>query len=145
MADFETGNITELLSIPFGVNSDIGIHISGNNVSKPGWVLVTTGGSSDVTWMDRQFWMLELKSDPRVWRLGWTRLKQCATESDYSYFAEGWATINRAGTRLWWQSNNDIAACSGDAEDVYQMSLPAFPDEPALSALLYLPEILRPN
>lgn len=139
MTDLETGVTTDLLHIPFEVNDDIGIHISGNSVQKPGWVLVTTGGGSYVSWMDRQMWMLELTPNPRVWRLGWTHLKQCSTESDYNYFAEGWATINKAGTKVWWQSNNDIAACSSDDEDVYQMSLPSFPDEPVLKYKHYFP------
>jgi hypothetical protein len=143
MADLETGSITTLLHIPFDVNPDIGVHISGNSVKKPGWALVTTGGGSYVSWMDRQFWMLELTPNPCVWRLGWTRLKQCSSPSDYNYFAEGWATINKAGTKLWWQSNKDIAACSSDDEDVYQMSLPAFPDEQAANARLFLPILLR--
>jgi hypothetical protein len=127
MADLETGRVTRLIPIPFDINPDIGIHISGNSVRKPGWVLVTTGGSSYASWMDRQFWMLELVADGRVWRLGWTRLRQCPTASDFNYFAEGWATINKAGTRLWWQSNGDVAACTSDDEDVYQMTLPPFP------------------
>jgi hypothetical protein len=143
MTDLETGATTDLLHIPFETNVDIGIHISGNSVQKPGWVLVTTGGGSYVSWMDRQMWMLELKPNPRVWRLGWTRLKQCATASDYNYFAEGWATINKSGTKLWWQSNNDVAACSSDDEDVYQMSLPRFPDDPAVNYEVYLPRMLR--
>lgn len=143
MGDLETGAVTPLLSIPFNVNPDIGIHISGNNVYKPGWVLLTTGGSSYQSWMDRQFWMLELTPNPRVWRLGWTHLKQCATPSDYNYFAEGWATINKPGTKVWWQSNNDVAACNSDAEDVYQISLPEFPDETTAQYKLYLPMLLR--
>ena len=143
MADLETGAVTPLLSIPFNVYTDLGIHISGNSVYKPGWVLVTTGGSTYLSWMDRQFWMLELGANLRVWRLGWTRLKQCVTPSDYNYFADGWATINKAGTKLWWQSNNDVAACNSDDEDVYQMSLPAFPDETTAQSKLYLPIVLR--
>jgi len=129
MADLETGVITQLLPIPFDVNNDIGMHISGNNVYKPGWVVVTTGGSSYKSWMDRQFWLLELKSNPRVWRLGWTWLQQCKTQSDFNYFAEGWATINKAGTKIWWQSNNDVMSCNTDNEDVYQMFLPVFPEK----------------
>lgn len=129
MADLETGVITQLLRIPFDVNPDIGIHISGNNVRMPGWVVVTIGGSSYKSWMDHQFWMLELKSNSRVWRLGWTRLQQCKTQSDFNYFAEGWATINKMGTKIWWQSNNDVMSCNSDNEDVYQMSLPVFPEK----------------
>ena len=30
----------------------------------------------------------------------------------------------KAGTRLWWQANDDVPACSHDAEDVYQMHVP---------------------
>lgn len=131
MADLETGAATPLLSIPFHINPDIGIHISGNSVSEPGWVLVTTGGSSYLSWMDRQFWMLELAPNSRVWRLGWTRMKQCATESDFNYFAEGWATIDKRGTKVWWASNDDVAACSSDGEDVYQITLPEFPGRSA--------------
>lgn len=139
MADLETGVVTPLIPIPFNVNADIGIHISGNNVRWPGWVLVTTGGSTYKSWMDRQFWMLELKPDPRVWRLGWTRLLQCSNQSDFNYFAEGWATINRAGTKVWWQSNSENASCTRDNEDVYQMSLPEFPDAIQVSTRIFIP------
>ena len=63
-------------------------------------------------------------TDRRVWRLGFTRLAQCARESDHNYFAEGWAAVNLAGTRLWWQANDGVPVCDGDHEDVYQMIRP---------------------
>ncbi len=112
MADLNTGTEVQLISIPFDVNIDIGLHISGNCAETPGWVLISTYGSynppsgSSHSWMDCQLFMLELKANPRIWRIAHT---QSYTSQDYTgeknYFAEAFASINTTGTRIYWGSN----------------------------------------
>jgi hypothetical protein len=103
MANLDTGKKTNLVFIPFNVNSDLGLHFSGNCAKKPGWMLVSTYGqknpSGSHSWMDHHLFMVELKAAPRVWRVA----------STYSYmggyWSEAFASINTAGTRVYWGSN----------------------------------------
>ena len=130
MADLDTGAETALVEIPFGVNSDIGLHFSGNCAQKPGWVLVSTYGAENPppdeshSWMDTQLFMLELKQNPRVWRIAHTH---AYTAEEYSgeknYFAEAFATINKAGSRIYFGSN--WANFAVDYTDTYQAVLPS--------------------
>jgi hypothetical protein len=134
MADLNTGTETPLMHISFEVNTDIGLHFSGNCAEKPGWVLVSTYGAKSPppnrnhSWMDTQLFMVELKQDPVVWRIAHT---QCYTEEEYTgegnYFAEAFATINKAGSRIYFGSNwGDYTVDSeGNAySDTYQVELP---------------------
>jgi hypothetical protein len=130
MADLETGTETPLLEIPFGVNSDIGLHFSGNCAEKPGWVLVSTYGAENPppdeshSWMDTQLFMLELKQNPRVWRIAHTHAYTAEEYSgDKNYFAEAFATINKAGSRIYFGSNWGNFAV--DYADTYQAVLPS--------------------
>jgi len=130
MADLETGRETPLVFIPFNVNADIGLHFSGNNAKIPGWALVSTYGSQNPpegethSWMDNQLFMVELRAEPRVWRLAMTRAylsRNPATEKNY--FAESFATVNTAGTRIYFGSNwGDF---SPDYTETYIINLPA--------------------
>jgi hypothetical protein len=135
MADLDTGTETPLVFIPFEINNDIGLHFSGNCVEKPGWVLVSTYGAKypppnrNHSWMDTQLFMVELNQDPAVWRIAHT---QCYTEEEYTgednYFAEAFATINKAGSRIYFGSNwGDYTVDSeGNAyTDTYQVVLPS--------------------
>jgi hypothetical protein len=130
MSDLATGTETRLLRIPFDVNADIGLHISGNSVRTPGWVLVSTYGArqppegEEHSWMDEQLFMLELTSSPRVWRLAHTH---CYTsdeaEGEKVYYAEAFASITRSGHRVYFGSNwGDFTA---DYSETYQLTLPA--------------------
>lgn len=127
--DLATGVETQLLAIPFNVNGDIGLHISGNCYETPGWVLVSTYGSYNPppgqqhSWMDCQLFMLELKANPRVWRIAHTQSYASRDfDGEKNYFAEAFATINNHGTRIYWGSNwRDYAA---DYTDTYQVLLP---------------------
>ncbi|MEO0108199.1 MAG: hypothetical protein ABIK62_03385, partial [candidate division WOR-3 bacterium] len=73
--DLETGIETNLLAIPFDVNPDIGLHISGNCIATPGWVLVSTYGAEQPpsgkqhSWMDNLLFMLALSDSARVIKL----------------------------------------------------------------------------
>lgn len=127
--DLTTGIETQLLPIPFDVNADIGLHFSGNCNKTPGWVLVSTYGSYNPpsgqqhSWMDCQLFMLELKANPRVWRIAHT---QSYTSRDFNaeknYFAEAFATINAQGTRIYWGSN--WRNFTTDYTDTYQVIMP---------------------
>ncbi|TWT44121.1 hypothetical protein RAS1_05280 [Phycisphaerae bacterium RAS1] len=130
MTDPATGDETPLLRIPFDVNPDIGMHISGNAAKTPGWVLVSTYGSlnppegSRHSWMDAQLFMLELRADPRIWRLAHTHSYTSRGFTDEkNYFAESFAALNTAGTRVYFGSNwGDLART--DYTDAYVLQLP---------------------
>ena len=127
--DLATGTETQLIHIPFDVNGDIGLHFSGNCYETPGWVLVSTYGSYNPppgqqhSWMDCQLFMLELKSDPRIWRIAHTQSYTSQNfDGEKNYFAEAFAAINTQGTRIYWGSNwRNYAA---DYTDTYQVLLP---------------------
>jgi hypothetical protein len=130
MIDLETGLETALCHIPFEVNMDIGLHISGNCTDTPGWVLVSTYGAlnppagSRHSWMDNQLFMLELKSNPTIWRIAHTQayLQRDAT-GEKNFFAEAFASINTSATRVYWGSNwRDF---SPNYSDTYAAELPA--------------------
>jgi hypothetical protein len=130
MADLDTGAETPLVPIPFDVNPDIGLHVSGNSSQTPGWVLVSTYGSKNPppgnshSWMDNQLFMVELKANPRIWRIAHT---YSYTALDYTgaknYFAEAFAAINRKGTKIYFGSNW-YKATLPDYTETYQVILP---------------------
>jgi len=129
MVDLSTGAATPLVAIPFDVNADIGLHFSGNCAGTPGWCLVSTCGAKNPdpgnthSWMDNLLFMVELKADPRIVKLCQTR---CYTgESPTSnYFAEAYATVNRAGTRVYFGSNWGILSPE-DYTDAYELRMPS--------------------
>ncbi len=75
MTDLDSGEETPLVKIPFTTNYDIGLHVSGNCAATPGWVLISTYGAYDPpperthSWMDTQLFLVELKADPRIYRI----------------------------------------------------------------------------
>ena len=130
MTDLDTLIETPLIQIPFTVNPDIGLHISGNCAEKPGWVLVSTYGAKQPpsglshSWMDTQLFMLQLQQNPIVWRIAHTH---AYTSYDYTgeknYFAEAFAAINKGGSRVYFGSNwGDLTV---DYTDTYQVMLPS--------------------
>jgi hypothetical protein len=130
MADLDTGVETQLVFIPFNVTGDIGLHFSGNCAHKPGWVLVSTYCSKQAppdqthSWMDTQLFMVQLQQNPTVWRIAHT---QAYTSDGFSaeknYFAEAFATINKAGSKIYFGSNwNNFTP---DYTDTYQVTLPS--------------------
>lgn len=129
MADLETGVGTQLLAIPFSTNTDIGLHISGNCCETPGWVLVSTYGAktpaagNSHSWMDNLLFMLELESVPDTVKLAQTR---CYTGSSprSNYFAEAFASINQAGTRVVFGSNWGVLSPE-DYTDAYELRMPS--------------------
>jgi len=130
MTDLDTLIETPLIQIPFNVNPDIGLHFSGNCAQKPGWALVSTYGAKQPppgqshSWMDTQLFMLQLQQNPTVWRIAHTH---ASTSYEYTgeknYFAEAFATINKAGSRVYFGSNwGDFTV---DYTDTYEVTLPS--------------------
>jgi hypothetical protein len=130
MTDLDTLVETPLIQIPFTVNPDIGLHFSGNCAQKPGWALVSTYGAKQPppgqshSWMDTQLFMLQLQQNPTVWRIAHTH---AYTAYEYTgeknYFAEAFATIDKAGSRVYFGSNwGDFTT---DYTDTYQVTLPS--------------------
>lgn len=125
MVDLETGVETNLLPIPFADNTDIGLHFSGNCVSRPGWVLVSTYGGqlSARSWMDQCLFMLQLRADPIVWRVAQTFCLQ-DPDLDPDYFGEAFAAINGAATRVWWGANWNARGANNTRYETYYAKLP---------------------
>lgn len=129
MADLSTGGETPLLPIPFNVNPDIGLHISGNCDLTPGWVLISTYGSKNPppgknhSWMDNQLFMLQLKQNAQVWRIAHTQAYiSLHSSEDKNYFAEAFAAVNRKGSRIYFGSN--WGRFDPEYSEAYQVSLP---------------------
>jgi hypothetical protein len=130
MADLQTGAETRLVPIPFNVNEDIGLHISGNCTNTPGWVMTSTYGAKNAppgqshSWMDTQLFMVELAPNPRIWRIAHTHAYTALDyEGQKNYFAEAFAAINRQGTSIYFGSNWGSQAA--DSSETYKVSLPA--------------------
>jgi hypothetical protein len=110
MADLDTGAETNLVKIPFDKSLDIGLHFSGNCAAIPGWHLVSTYGPKNPypgrSWMDNHLFMIELKANPKIWRVattyGYTSIDSGGSKH---YFAEGFAAINTRGTKIYWGAN----------------------------------------
>lgn len=132
MADLESGAETPLVPIPFNVNTDIGLHVSGNCCATPGWVLISTYGAKNPasgqqhSWMDNLLFMVELKADPRIVKICQTRSYTAddPEDTEKNYFAEAFASINQAGTRIVFGSNWGIMS-PNDYTDTYLVSMPA--------------------
>lgn len=149
MADLGTGVETPLVKIPFDVNSDIGLHFSGNCADTPGWVLVSTYGSKNTplgenhSWMDTQLFMVELRANPNIWRIAHTH---SYTHLDYTdeknYFAEAFASINTRGSKIYFGAN--WGHFNTDYTDTYQVTLPTewFTTIPEFPPLLVMPLFL---
>ena len=111
------------MPIPFGDNLDIGLHISGNGGSKPGWCLVSTYGHNArvKSWMDQSLFMVQLKAKPVVWRTAQTFQRQDASTD---YFGEAFAAINRRASRIWWGANWNAAGAENRRYETYVACLP---------------------
>jgi len=113
MTDLETGFETRLVDIPFAVNTDIGLHVSGNCSAVPGWVLVSTYGAErppagqEHSWMDTLLFLLELRENPRIIKLARTHAYTARYPGavEKNYFAEAFAGISADGRRIVFGSN----------------------------------------
>jgi hypothetical protein len=92
-------------------------HVSGQAFAKPGWVLVSTYGTSGSNqWLHNKLFAVELKSGGRILNIGHhqSRLN--------GYFTEPQASVNRDFTRVIWASN--FGTTSDTDIDAYMMYLP---------------------
>ena len=118
----DTGESINIKKIDFSTANYTGLHISGNNASTPGWVLISTYGSGDATaWSDGALYMQELAPNGRHWLIAHTNAQLAGGGKDY--WAEAFAAINREGTAVYWGSNWGITG--QNYADVYKASLPS--------------------
>ena len=141
---------TQLVQIPFSVNSDIGLHFSGNCANTPGWILVSTYGSKNTlpdenhSWMDTQLFMVELQANSSVWRIAHTHsYTSLSYTGEKNYFVEAFASVNTRGTKIYFGAN--WGNFDTDYTDTYQVTLPQgwptiIPEFP--SAIVMLPFML---
>ena len=144
MAELDSVAETQLVTIPFDVNTDIGIHVSGNCSQTPGWALISTYGAQNPptgqahSWMDTQLFMVELKANPRIWRIAHTHCYTFLNPPDpndpdpnhpqTNYIAEAFAAINTRGTKIYFGSNWDTFTTYPiltEYTDAYQIVLPS--------------------
>ena len=97
-------------------------HISGKGFKKPGWVVASTYGSAasrDGTypWFSNKVFALELKANPRVYPLAYTRRVDGG-----SYWSEPQASVSRDFTRIAFNSN--WGSASDDIDD-YIVHIPS--------------------
>jgi len=121
--DADTGRKTKLISFVHETTwakykaECGGVHFSGNSVATPGWVTVSTYDTktgSASAWMHGSIYLLELKEKPRIWRVVHHR-------SVKGGYWSSTATINTAGTRIYWGSNWNNP---GGPIDTYVVELP---------------------
>ena len=82
------------------------MHFSGKGFSKPGWMVwstYATTGARDGSWpwFTNKIYAVELKANPRVYALGYTR----RAESAGGYWSEPHASVSRDFTRIAFNSN----------------------------------------
>lgn len=111
---------------PSYVNGSVGaMHFSGKAFDKPGWVLVSTYGTTlsrdgTMPWFGTKVFALELKAHPRALAIAFHR---SIGVKGLGYWSEPQATVNRDFTRIQfsssWMSTND------DNIEAYQVLLPS--------------------
>lgn len=82
------------------------MHFSGKGFKKPGWMVWSTYGTSKSRdgswpWFTNKIYAVELKANPRVYALAYTR----RAESAGGYWSEPHATVSRDFTRIAFNSN----------------------------------------
>jgi hypothetical protein len=92
-------------------------HVSGQAFAKPGWVLVSTYGSSGANqWLHNKLFAVELKSGGRILNIGHHQSRLSG------YWTEPQASVSRDFTRVIWASN--FGTTSSTDIDAYMMYLP---------------------
>jgi len=92
-------------------------HVSGQAFAKPGWVLMSTYGSSGANqWLHNKLFAVELKSGGRILNIGHHQSRLSG------YWTEPQATVSRDFTRVIWASN--FGTTSSTDIDAYMMYLP---------------------
>lgn len=89
-----TGETIDLYDVYNGDGGG-GIHISGRAFNKPGWVLVSTYGST-VSWFETKVFAIEIKANPKVYVLAHTHW----VSTDDGYWGETHAVVNKDFSRI---------------------------------------------
>ena len=115
--DLATLARTRLIDLYDGANTSL--HVSGKGYDKPGWVLVSTYDCKvDAAWTCDKVMAVQMQSDPIIVNLAH------AYNCGESYWSETHAVVNRAFTRVLF--NSDAGRCTTEAE-VYELTLPSLP------------------
>ncbi|MBD9392330.1 carbohydrate-binding domain-containing protein [Acidovorax sp. ACV01] len=116
LVNLRTGVRTFLL--PSYLNgSTTALHLSGKGFNKPGWVLLSTYADTvNRQWFHRKLMAVELKANPQVHTLAFTRV------TSNEYWSEPHASVNRDFTKVLFNSNWN----TGSATDVdaYMVQIP---------------------
>jgi hypothetical protein len=117
----DTGEITPLVNIYGGQDSGA-MHFSAKNYNRPGWMLMETyadsgdgSGSAPTKWMQRRLFAVQLKANPAIYNLAFTRFPYVSGNAPR-------ASVNRDFTRVVFNSSwkgNYLDA------DVYSVEIPA--------------------
>lgn len=96
------------------------LHVSGKGMRKPGWVVISTYGTSrtrsgEWPWYTNKIFAVELKANPRIYPLAFTR------NAGGGYWAEPHASVSRDFTRIIFNSN---WATSGENVEAYIVHIP---------------------
>ena len=116
MVNLRTGVRTFLLP-SYANGSATALHISGKGFNKPGWVLLSTyADSGPRQWFHRKIMALELKDNPQVHNLAFSRVVS------NGYWSEPHAAVNRDFNKVLFNSNWG----TGSATDVdaYMVQIP---------------------
>ncbi len=116
MVNIDTNTRTNLFPT-YVSGSATAYHVSGQAFAKPGWVMVSTYGTSGSNqWLHNKLFAVELKSGGRILNIGHhqSRLN--------GYFTEPQASVNRDFTRVIWASN--FGTTSSTDLDSYMIYLP---------------------
>jgi hypothetical protein len=124
----DTGEKVTLMENVYKQPTYIGaVHFSGKAYNKPGWVLMDTdaddgdqgtGQTPPTSWMQRRIMAVQLKANPTIYSLAFSRSIYMAGGS-----AAPLASVNREFTKIAFNSNWGVATASD--VDVYMIDLPA--------------------
>lgn len=105
-------------------------HFSGKAFNKPGWVLIssydTASNNGAIPWFNNKIFAVQLKASPKIHPLAYTHRVPVAsgdTTGAGNYWSEPHATVNRAFTRISFNSN--WGNSHGTDIDVYTIKLPS--------------------
>lgn len=110
-----------------GMGWDSGTLFSAPGANCKGWAVCSVyGDDTNSYWPNNRIFMIELDEEktyyataPEIWQVAFT---QCYTNSSYAYYSQTNATINKAGTRIYFTSNWRSTSA---APDVYKVDLPS--------------------
>lgn len=116
MMELDSGKRTILLPTWIG-GSATSIHVSGKAFDRPGWVLVSSfNAKKGSSWLQEQLLAVQLRTDPKVVRLGFHRSRY------KGYWSQPQATVSRDFRRILFNSN--WGGASEDDVDAYLIRLP---------------------